>query len=116
MDSVSETYKLLGTLVFTTAICRPLFEGAKTGAYKEGISHVIPLLFGILPCIDANDFSKSSAALRLIMAYATIVPFRDSSMECNQFEDLTSVMKYFYVFFRFIRLIITKIGNFDFFF
>jgi hypothetical protein len=47
--------------------------------YREGPTHVIPLMLATLPGIDPNDMRKSMTTFQFISTFATLVPIVDSS-------------------------------------
>ncbi|XP_054011040.1 proteasome activator complex subunit 4B-like isoform X2 [Hylaeus anthracinus] len=85
LDSLTtEPYKLNATLSYMAAIARPMAEGSrninKGYTYPEGPTHILPLLFLLLPSIDPNDTEKCFVAFRLISVYATYIPIVDPSI------------------------------------
>ncbi|XP_046740797.1 proteasome activator complex subunit 4-like [Diprion similis] len=83
LDSLTEPHKLTASMNCVVAVARPLVQGMRnynTGyEYAEGPSHVLHLLFSILPGIDPNDVRKSFITFRLISVFAGIIPIVDSS-------------------------------------
>ncbi|XP_076235371.1 proteasome activator complex subunit 4A [Calliopsis andreniformis] len=84
LDSLTtEPYKLNATLNCMKAIARPMAQGSRNVnigyTYPEGPTHILPLLFLLLPSIDPNDMEKCFVAFCLISVYATFIPIVDSS-------------------------------------
>ncbi|XP_043255483.1 proteasome activator complex subunit 4A-like isoform X1 [Colletes gigas] len=91
LDSLTaEPYKLNATLSYMAAIARPMAEGARNinegYTYPEGPTHILPLLFLLLPGIDPNDMEKCFVAFRLITIYVTYIPIVDPS-KLSKIED-----------------------------
>uniref|UniRef100_A0A1B6EFE2 Proteasome activator complex subunit 4 C-terminal domain-containing protein n=1 Tax=Clastoptera arizonana TaxID=38151 RepID=A0A1B6EFE2_9HEMI len=86
MDSLTEPHKYTSTLNCATVIARPLMED---GLYKEGRTHVLPLLFSMLPGIDTNDVYKSFTTLRFITMFTCLIPIVDCSAASKYWDDLT---------------------------
>ncbi|KAL0124071.1 hypothetical protein PUN28_006100 [Cardiocondyla obscurior] len=82
-DSVTEPHKLIASMICMVSVARPMVQGSKNinkdYVYTEGPTHVLPLLFSLLPGIDPNDVGKTFATFRLISVYATLITFVDSS-------------------------------------
>ncbi|KAL6256285.1 hypothetical protein P5V15_012401 [Pogonomyrmex californicus] len=82
-DSLTEPHKLTASIICMVAIAKPMVQGSRNinegYVYSEGPMHVLPLLFSLLPGIDANDIGKSFATFRLISVYAMLIPIVDSS-------------------------------------
>ncbi|XP_076166569.1 proteasome activator complex subunit 4 isoform X2 [Ptiloglossa arizonensis] len=84
LDSLTtEPYQLSARLSHMAAIARPMAEGSrninKGYTYPEGPTHILPLLFLLLPGIDPNDMEKCFVTFRLISVYATYIPIIDPS-------------------------------------
>lgn len=57
--------------------------------YPEGPTHVIPLLYALLPGIDPNDFMKSFMTFGFISNFISMCPVVNSSEASNYYDDLT---------------------------
>ena len=91
VSSMLEPYKLNATLSCMEAIARPMAQGSRNVnegyTYPEGPTHILPLLFVLLPSIDPNDMEKCFVAFRLISVYATFIPIVDSSESLTAVDD-----------------------------
>ncbi|XP_043271653.1 proteasome activator complex subunit 4B-like [Venturia canescens] len=83
LDSLTEPHKFTAAMAGIAAVARPMVQGSRNVnegyAYAEGPSHVLPLLFSVLPGIDANDSEKCFTTCRLISTFAILLPFVDTS-------------------------------------
>ena len=57
--------------------------------YPEGQTHVLPLLFSVLPGIDTNDMRKSMITFQFISTFASLVTFVDCSAHTEHFPNLS---------------------------
>ena len=76
-DTLTEPHKLTASMNSIVAVARTLVHPG-TG-YKEGPTHVIPLLLLSLPGIDPNDLRKAALTFQFISTLCTLVPVVDSS-------------------------------------
>lgn len=90
MDSLTEPHKYTSAMMCVTAVARPLVEGIQ---YKEGPTHVMPLLFATLPGIDPNDVRKSFVTFQFITTFTNMIPIVDCSAASTHWNDLTSVSR-----------------------
>nr|CAD7196726.1 unnamed protein product [Timema douglasi] len=88
LETLTEPHKLTAAMQCVVAVARPMVQG-KTNGYKEGPTHVIPLLLATLPGIDPNDIRKCFVTLQFISTFATMIPFVDSSTASENWKDLT---------------------------
>nr|CAD7394947.1 unnamed protein product [Timema cristinae] len=88
LETLTEPHKLTAAMQCVVAVARPMVQG-KTNGYKEGPTHVIPLLLATLPGIDPNDIRKCFVTLQFISTFATMIPFVDSSTASEHWKDLT---------------------------
>jgi proteasome activator subunit 4 len=89
LDTITEPHKLTVSMMCVVAVARPMLE--KKGEYKDGATHVLPLLMSILPGIDPNDSLKCFVSFQFISTFATMVPLVDSSRAYEHWKDLTEV-------------------------
>ncbi|XP_065338507.1 proteasome activator complex subunit 4A-like isoform X2 [Cloeon dipterum] len=87
LDSITEPHKLTTAMMCVVAVGRPMLE--QTSDYKDGRSHVLPLLMSVLPGIDPNDSFKCFITFQFISTFSTMVPLVDSSRAYEHFKDLT---------------------------
>lgn len=57
--------------------------------YPEGPTHVIPVLFALLPGIDPNDIRKSLLTFGFIKQFINMCPVVDSSEASKYYDDMT---------------------------
>ena len=76
-ETLTEPHKLLASLNSVVSVARTLVYPGPS--YKEGPTHVIPLLMMSLPGIDPNDIRKAALTFQLISTFCTLVPIVDSS-------------------------------------
>ncbi|XP_049827617.1 proteasome activator complex subunit 4-like [Schistocerca gregaria] len=88
LETVTEPHKLTAAMQCMVAVARPMVQGARLG-YKEGPTHVIPLLMSVLPGIDPNDVRKCFVTFQFIATFSTLIPIVDSSQASNYWSDLT---------------------------
>nr|XP_033324313.1 proteasome activator complex subunit 4A-like [Megalopta genalis] len=78
----TESYKLYTSLSYLEAIAGPMVEGSrnvnKGYTYPEGPTHVLPLLFLLLPGIDPSDTEKCCIIFHLIAFYVAYIPIADA--------------------------------------
>ncbi|CAH0386282.1 unnamed protein product [Bemisia tabaci] len=87
IDSLTEPHKFTAAMNGVAAVARQLVTGGE-GAYPQGPTHVVPILFATLPGIDPNDVKKSFFTFQLISTFSIMVPFVDCSA-ASQYHDLT---------------------------
>ena len=87
LETVTEPHKLTASLYSVLSVARCLVQKSKF--YTDGQTHVLPLLFSVLPGIDANDMRKSMITFQYISTFASLVPFVDCSDYTENFPDLT---------------------------
>lgn len=88
LEVLTEPHKLTAAMQCVAAVARPMVQG---GAYKEGPTHVIPLLMSTLPGIDPNDIKKCFVTFQFISIFVTLVPIVDCSSATEYWKDLTEV-------------------------
>eukprot|EP00092_Neocalanus_flemingeri_P031411 GFUD01034116.1.p1 GENE.GFUD01034116.1~~GFUD01034116.1.p1 ORF type:complete len:1998 (+),score=527.07 GFUD01034116.1:71-6064(+) len=87
LETVTEPHKLTASLYSVLSVARCLVYKSKL--YPEGQTHVLPLLFSVLPGIDTNDMRKSMITFQYISTFATLVPFVDHSNYVDDHPELT---------------------------
>ena len=87
LETVTEPHKLTASLYSVLSVGRCLVQKSKF--YLEGQTHVLPLLFSVLPGIDANDMRKSMITFQYISTFASLLPFVDCSQNVENFTDLS---------------------------
>lgn len=87
---LTEPHKLTAAMQCMVAVARPMVQ---SGAYKEGPTHVIPLLMSTLPGIDPNDIKKCFVTFQFISTFATLVPIVDCSSAPEYWKNLTEVLQ-----------------------
>lgn len=87
LDALTEPRKLTAALQCLLSVSRAMVAGHD--GYTAGRTHVIPLLFAVLPGIDANDFRKTTITLEFITSLAILVPIVDCSRAGEHWTDLT---------------------------
>jgi proteasome activator subunit 4 len=88
LEMLTEPHKLTAAMQCVVAVARPMVQG---DAYKEGPTHVTPLLMSTLPGIDPNDIKKCFVTFQFISTFATLVPIVDCSSASEYWKDLTEV-------------------------
>jgi len=91
LETVTEPHKLTASLYSVLSVARCLV--LKTKQYPDGQTHVLPLLFSVLPGIDTNDMRKSMITFQYISTFAALVPFVDHSNYVNEHPDLSEEEK-----------------------
>ncbi|XP_021936150.1 proteasome activator complex subunit 4B-like isoform X2 [Zootermopsis nevadensis] len=86
LEVLTEPHKLTAAMQCMVAVARPMVQG---GSYKEGSTHVIPLLMSTLPGIDPNDIKKCFVTFQFISTFATLVPIVDCSSASKYWNSLT---------------------------
>jgi proteasome activator subunit 4 len=86
-ETLTEPHKLTASMLAAVSMSRSLV--VSTPQYREGPTHVIPLLMASLPGIDPNDMRKSMMAFQLISTFCTLVPIVDCSTAGQFYDDLT---------------------------
>lgn len=86
LEALTEPHKLTAAMQCVAAVARPMVQG---GAYREGPTHVIPLLMSSLPGIDPNDIKKCFVTFQFISIFVTLVPIVDCSSASEYWKDLT---------------------------
>ncbi|XP_074596123.1 proteasome activator complex subunit 4A-like [Brevipalpus obovatus] len=87
-DLILESHRLNSLIVAVSYLAPTMIDGLER--YDEGKSHLIPLLFALLPCLDPNDVKKSVNAFSLIKNLLTSVPIMDCS-SIPEKNDLTEI-------------------------
>ena len=87
LETVTEPHKLTASLFSVLSVARCLVQ--KSSFYLEGQTHVLPLLFSVLPGIDANDMRKSMITFQYISTFASLLPFVDCSQSVDSFPELS---------------------------
>lgn len=91
LETVTEPHKLTASLYSVLSVARNLV--VKSNHYPDGQTHVLPLLFSVLPGIDTNDMRKSMVTFQYISTFAALVPFVDSSNYVNKHPELSDQEK-----------------------
>jgi len=91
LETVTEPHKLTASLYSVLSVARSLV--VKNKHYPEGQTHVLPLLFSVLPGIDTNDMKKSMITFQYISTFAALVPFVDNSNFVGNHPDLSEEEK-----------------------
>ncbi|XP_055349230.1 proteasome activator complex subunit 4A-like isoform X2 [Paramacrobiotus metropolitanus] len=73
LDALTEPQRLTVSLSGMSMCMRSLLM------MPDGRKHVLPLLLGVLPGIDSNDFRKSGCTFQFLTALLSMVPLEDSS-------------------------------------
>jgi len=87
LETVTEPHKLTASMYSVLSVARCLVQKSKL--YPEGQTHVLPLLFSVLPGIDTNDMRKSMITFQYISTFAALVPFVDNSDYVDNHPELT---------------------------
>jgi len=90
LETLTEPHKLTAAMQCMVAVARPMVQG---GAYREGPTHVIPLLMATLPGIDPNDIKKCFVTFQFISTFATLVPIVDCSSASEYWKNLSEVLQ-----------------------
>uniref|UniRef100_A0A2M4A6A0 Putative proteasome activator complex subunit 4b n=1 Tax=Anopheles triannulatus TaxID=58253 RepID=A0A2M4A6A0_9DIPT len=77
LDSLTEPHKLTATMYGLIGVARALVSGHK--GYTEGRTHVIPMLFAMLPGIDRNDLKKTMSTFQFLSSVMFLIPVIDCS-------------------------------------
>jgi len=77
LETLTEPHKFTAAVKCICSISRSLVKPGPL--YPEGPSHVIDILFSVLPGIDCNDIKKTMIVFQLISIYARLVPLTDLS-------------------------------------
>ncbi|GLH02190.1 Proteasome activator complex subunit 4 [Gryllus bimaculatus] len=88
LETVVQPHKFQAALQCLIAVIRPMAEGGRTD-FKEGPTHVIPMLLSVLPGIDPNDIRKCFVSLHFISTVANMVPIIDCSKASEYHSNLT---------------------------
>jgi len=86
LDSLTEPHKYTAAMLSLVSVARPMIE---PNDYKEGPTHVIPLLMAILPGIDPNDIRKCFITFQVLTTFTAMIPIVDSSGASEHWKDLT---------------------------
>ena len=81
LESVTESHRTISSIRSLIAVNRALIT---RDHYPQGGQHLVPLLNLLLPAIDMNDPSKSSACLFFISLMSQHVPLMDSCHMSNR--------------------------------
>ncbi len=84
LDTVTEPHKLTAAMTAVTSMSRTLVNPGTH--YKEGPTHVIPLLMAAIPGIDPNDQRKSMIAFQFISTFCSLIPLVDVSTSTHHFK------------------------------
>lgn len=84
LDIITEPHKLTASLTALNSISNALATGSASSK-----THIIPLLFQLLPAIDPNDFRKTSVTLQYFSYQTILIPFVDCSKASQFYDDLT---------------------------
>ena len=87
LETVTEPHKLTASLYSVLSVARSMVQQSKF--YSDGQTQVLPLLFSVLPGIDANDMRKSMITFQYISTFASLVPFVDCSDYTDKFPNLS---------------------------
>jgi len=91
LETLTEPHKFTAAVKCICSISRSLVKPGPL--YPEGPSHVINILFSVLPGIDCNDIKKTMIVFQLISIYARLVPLSDLSSFISVQPNLTQVEK-----------------------
>ncbi|XP_054263116.1 proteasome activator complex subunit 4-like [Macrosteles quadrilineatus] len=86
LDSLTEPHKYTAAMLSLVSVARPMIE---PNDYKEGPTHVIPLLMAILPGIDPNDIRKCFITFQVLTTFTAMIPLVDCSGASEHWKDLT---------------------------
>jgi proteasome activator subunit 4 len=93
LGSLTEPHKLTASMHAVVSVSRSLVypEGTDSSLekYREGPTHVIPLLTATLPGIDPNDMRKAMVTFQFLSTFCTLVPMVDSSQAHQHYPNLT---------------------------
>lgn len=87
LELLTEPLKLTASLQTLIRVARPLVTGHN--GYVEGKAQVIPILMGLLPGLDPNDFRKTCLVLQFYVSFSLLVPMVDCSKASQHYDDLT---------------------------
>lgn len=87
LETVVQPHKFQAALQCLIAVIRPMIDASH--GYKEGPTHLIPLLLSVLPGIDPNDIRKCFVSLHFISTVANMVPLVDCSKASENHWHLT---------------------------
>jgi len=91
LETLTEPHKFTAAVKCLCSVSRSLVRPGPL--YPEGPSHVINILFSVLPGIDCNDIKKTMIVFQLISIYARLVPLSDLSSFISAQSNMTSVEK-----------------------
>ncbi|XP_077536244.1 proteasome activator complex subunit 4-like [Haemaphysalis longicornis] len=89
LDMVTEPHRFITAMHGVVAVSRTLVRG--NPSFLEGPSHVLPLLNGCLPGIDANDIGKCTVTSLLVTTLTTLVPLVDCYKAADVRSDLSDI-------------------------
>lgn len=90
LETLVEPHQVTATLACITSVARVLVTGG--GYLPEAPTHILRLLYLVLPGIDPNDFRKSMASFTLISSIIGLIPLVDctpalhAGIEMNDIE------------------------------
>lgn len=87
IDSPTEPHKMTAALQCLISVSRALVSGHN--GFTAGKTHVIPILYAILPGIDPNDLEKTAVTLEFLTKFALLVPIVDCSAAHRYYDNLT---------------------------
>ncbi|XP_064602863.1 proteasome activator complex subunit 4-like [Liolophura sinensis] len=87
METLTEPHRLISCMTSLVGVAGPMLRAGKW--YKEGPSHILPLLRLSLPGIDPNDFKKCLVTFQMISTFVSLVPLVDCSEANLVRTDLT---------------------------
>lgn len=90
LDSLTEPHKLISLMQCIVGVSIPIAGGLSNG-YKEGPSHILPMLMAALPGLDPNDPRKCIVTFQFIQVFVSVMPLIDSSKASETCNDLTEV-------------------------
>ncbi|CAD7093813.1 unnamed protein product [Hermetia illucens] len=86
LEAVTEPHRLTASLQCLVGISRALICGQN--GYTAGRTHVIPVLYAVLPGIDPNDLRKALLTMNFYGAFVFQIPLIDCS-KASQYHELT---------------------------
>ena len=84
LESLTESHRTISSIGALCAVSRPFFTFSH---FPQGANHLVPLLSLVLPGIDMNDPSKSSATLLFIILMLHTVPLVECKSELSSISE-----------------------------
>lgn len=89
LETLVEPHQVTATLSCITSVARVLVTGGDH--LPDAPTHVLRLLYLVLPGIDANDFRKSMSSFTLISSLIGLIPLVDCTPALNSGMEMTEV-------------------------